>query len=76
MLWIFPGSSIQACRATRRHILAVEEDKEIFDGLIAPAMQSIVVPKPAPMQLTVGPIDLDDEKVVFERIAKTSKLSK
>ncbi len=43
MNWMFTGSSIQACRATRRHVLAFEEDKAIFDALIAPAMRMPVV---------------------------------
>jgi len=43
------GSSIQTCRDMRRHILAFEEDKKIFDGLITSIMHSTVVPKLAAM---------------------------
>jgi len=58
------------------HILAFEEDKVIFDGLIVLVMCSFVVLKPAAAQPTSGPIDLDDEEVVPERVAETAKFSK
>jgi len=76
VLQIFLGSSIQACQATRRHILAFEEDKQIFDALIALVMRSIVLPKPAPAWPTGGPIDVDDDVVVPECVAKIARFSK
>jgi len=73
----FSSSCIQACRATRHHILAFKEDKEIFDGVIAPTMRASVVPKPTPAQQTGGAIeDDDDDDMVVEDVQLTSKFSK
>jgi hypothetical protein len=73
---MFVGSSIQACRATRRHILAFEEDKAIFDALIAPVMRTVVVLLAQPQCLAIPSIHLDDEEVPVQRIVKTSRFSK
>ncbi len=35
-----PGASIHACRNVNRHIVALEEDKAIFDALIAPLVRA------------------------------------
>lgn len=34
------GASITACRATGRHILALEKDKEIFEAILQPMKKS------------------------------------
>ena len=74
-VWFISGSTIQACRATRRHILAFEEDKLIFDALIAPVMRKTMVP-PEPTQSTPSTFDVDEEVVVPDRIVKTARFSK
>ena len=72
----FPGSTIQTCHATRRHLLAFEEDKEIFDAVIAPVMHAIVATnkdEPNPMVIES---DSDEEDVPVQKIVKTSQFSK
>ncbi len=73
----YTGSSIQACRATRRHILAFEEDKDIFDALIAPVLRTSVVefPKTAPAA-ALDVEDVNEAPVVVEHVVKTSQFSK
>ncbi len=49
---VIVGASITACRSTGRHIVALEEDKEIFDALLLPMKKSIevvVTTKPPPV---------------------------
>ena len=68
----FPGSTIQACCATRRHVLAFEEDKEIFDAVIAPVMHpTIATNKDAPNAVMIES-DSDEEDVPVQKIVKTS----
>ncbi len=70
------GSSIQACRASRRHVLAFEEDTAIFDSLIAPVMRSTRVTRPAATVPAVLSMDEDDEDVEPDRVVKTARFSK
>ena len=57
------GASIQACHATHHHILAFEEDKDIFDALLAPVIRSAEKPPSQPPRPTMVSTDLDDEDV-------------
>ena len=72
----FPGSTIQACRATRRHVMAFEEDREIFDAVITPVMHaSVATNKDAPNPMMIES-DSDEEDVPIQKIVKTSRFSK
>ena len=70
------GSSIHACRATRRHILAFEEDRAIFDALIAPSLRTISVVQPPLPEAAENMLTLEDEDVPVQRIVKTNRFSK
>jgi len=65
------SASIHACQSTGRHILAFEEDKTIFDAVIAPLLRGAPLPIQAPPPPPEGP-DLDDEEVPVQKIVKTS----
>ena len=72
----FLGSTIQACRATRRHVVAFEEDKEIFDVVIALVMHATIATNKDPPQPMVIESDPDEEDVTVQKIVKTSQFSK
>jgi hypothetical protein len=76
MFIFFIGASIHACRATNRHILAFEEDKAIFDALIAPIMRKNVTCTSQPQHSAVVTIDDDDDDIILPVIKKTSRFSK
>ena len=57
------GSTIQACCAMRRHVLAFEEDKEIFDAVIAPVIHVTVATNKDPPNPVVMESDSDEEDV-------------
>ena len=62
--------------ATRRHVLAFEEGKEIFDVVIAPVMHpTIATNKDAPNAVMIES-DSDEEDVPVQKIVKTSRFSK
>ena len=70
------GASIYACRATGRHIVALEEDKSIFDALLAPLIHPIPIPQPTPQSSIAIQIDDDEEVVPIRRLKKTLRFSK
>jgi hypothetical protein len=41
--FFYAGASIRICRSMGRHIVALEEDKELFFALLAPMVRSPVV---------------------------------
>jgi hypothetical protein len=41
--FFYACASIRACRSMGRHIVALEEDKELFSALLAPMVHSPVV---------------------------------
>ncbi len=49
-------------------MLAFEEDKAIFDALIAPAMRTPVVTEAEPQYPIVSSIDLDDEDIPIQHV--------
>ena len=71
------GASITACRGTGRHIIALEKDENIFNGVLLP------MKKATPMEgVTQAPeevfaaLDLDAvrvEPMVFTRNIRSSK---
>jgi hypothetical protein len=42
---------IRACRSVGRHIVALEEDNELFSALLAPMVRFLAVPSPPKPQL-------------------------
>ncbi len=39
---LFLGASITACRASGRHIVAIEQDKEIFEAILLPMKNTLL----------------------------------
>ena len=52
----------------QQHVLAFEEDKEIFDAIIAPVMHAIVATNKDPPQHVVIDSDPDEEDVPVQKI--------
>jgi hypothetical protein len=44
--FFYAGASIRACCSMGRHIVALEEDKELFSALLAPMVHFPVVSSP------------------------------
>jgi hypothetical protein len=44
--FFYVGASIHACRSVGRHIVALEEDNELFSALLAPTVHSPAVSSP------------------------------
>ena len=72
----FLGSTIQACCAMRRHVLAFEEDKEIFDAVIALVMHATVATNKDLPNPVVIESDPDEKDVPVQKIVKTSQFCK
>jgi hypothetical protein len=70
------GATIYACRATRRHIVALEADKAIFNALLAPFIATKPIIEAIPAQSIAPALHLDDEEVPIRQVVKTSKFSK
>ena len=60
----------------RRHVLAFEEDKEIFDAVIAPVMHATVATNKDPPNPMVIELDSNEEDVPVQKIVKTFRFSK
>jgi len=54
MLFVI-GACITACRGTRRHIVALEEDKETFEVILLPMRKKTPVVVPTKPQVDVAP---------------------
>jgi len=69
------GASIHACRASSRHIVALEEDEAIFKAILVPMVRPLssnaVVAVPVDEDLT----DSDEELCIVESIPKKSRFS-
>ena len=70
------GASIHACRNVNRHIAALEEDKAIFEAVLAPLIRAPVTRRPRQPRVVMGLDDMDDEDIVVEPIVKKSRFSK
>jgi hypothetical protein len=65
-----------ACRRVQRHIVALEEDQELFDGLLL-SMRHAKKPKPAPMIASSSASeDPDAIPSAVIRVLKKSRFSK
>ena len=70
------GASIHACRIMNRHVIALEEDKAIFDAILAPMIRKV---PDVPTSSVVAVMDSDDEDAVeieVPHIVKKSRFSK
>jgi hypothetical protein len=68
--FFYAGTFIRACRRVGHHIVAFEEDKELFFALLAPMVHSPAVsslPQPKVVQRTQDP---DAMKIVPAKIKK------
>jgi len=70
------GATIHACRLLDRYVIALEEDKAIFDALLAPLIRTV---ETISITLAVVPTaskDADAKDVVIPRIVKKNRFSK
>jgi len=68
------GASTHACRILNKHIIALEEDKAIFDSILAPKIRVVLVGL-APTTIVIElSDDLDGEDVEIPHIVKKSYL--
>ena len=74
--FLYAGSSIYACHATGRHIVALEAEKSIYDALLAPLTRRASNTVTQPEHTPTPPIDLDEEEVLVCHVVRTSKFSK
>ena len=56
----FIGPSIHACRALKRHLLALEGDKDVFDSVLKPLM----VQSSLPVGKDINFEDSDDSPII------------
>lgn len=70
------GSSIQACRATRSHILAFEEDNDLFAAVLAPQMRKTVATREETTPISPEASEMEEDEVEPERIVMTDRFSK
>jgi hypothetical protein len=74
-VFFYAGASIRACRSVGRHLVALEEDNELFSALLAPMVRSPAVSSPPKSQLAHQSQDPDGMEIVPAKIKKrrTSK---
>jgi hypothetical protein len=63
-VFFYAGASIRACRSVGRHLVALEEDNELFSTLLAPMVRSPAVSSPPKSQPTQRSQDLDTMEIV------------
>jgi hypothetical protein len=68
--FFYASASIRACHSVGRHIVALEEDNEVFSALLAPMVHSPVVSSPPKPQLAQPSQDLDTIEIVPAKIKK------
>ena len=68
--FVYAGASIYTCRSMGRHIVALEEDNELFYALLAPMVRSLAVLSPPKPQLAHWSQDLDAMEIVPAKIKK------
>jgi len=70
------GTSILACRFLSRHVIALEEDKEIFDAVLAPMIRLVPDVSTAVAPTVLVSDDKDAMEVQVPHIMKKSRFSK
>jgi len=74
---LISGASITACHGTNRHIVALEENKDIFYALLKPMMKStLAMVETQPPLVVVASQDLDEMPVVVQQFAWKGKFTK
>jgi hypothetical protein len=68
--FFYVGASIRACRSVGHHIVALEEDKELFFALLAPMVHSPAVSSPPQPQVAQRSQDPDAMEIVLAKIKK------
>jgi hypothetical protein len=66
----YAGASIRACRSVDRHLVALEEDNELFSALLATMVRSPAVSSPPKSQPTQRSQDPDAMEIVPAKIKK------
>jgi hypothetical protein len=69
-VFFYVGASIRACRSVGRHLMALEEDNELFSALLAPMVRSRAVSSPPKSQLAYRSQDPDSMEIVPTKIKK------
>jgi hypothetical protein len=71
------GASIVACHGTGRHIVALEENKDIFEAILKPMRKSTTAKEVTPPPPAVAILqDPDAMPVVPRKFIRKGKLSK
>jgi hypothetical protein len=68
--YFYAGPSIRACCSVGRHLVALEEDNELFSTLLAPMVRSLAVSSPPKSQLAHQSQDPDGMEIVPAKIKK------
>jgi hypothetical protein len=68
--FFYASASIRACRGVGHHIVALEEENELFSALLAPIVCSPVVSSPPKPQLAQRSQDPDAMEIVPTKIKK------
>jgi hypothetical protein len=69
-IFFYAGASVRACRSVGRHLMALEEDNELFSALLAPMVRSRAVSSPPKSQLAHWSQDPDGMEIVLAKIKK------
>jgi hypothetical protein len=69
-VFFYAGASIRACRSVGRHLVALEEDNELFSALLAPMVRFPTVSSPPMSQLTHRSQDPNGMEIVPAKIKK------
>ena len=69
------GASIAACRGTGRHIVALEEDVDIFNAILKPLKRTVSTTV-TPSTTMTTPKDPDAMTVVPRKFVRKTKFSK
>jgi hypothetical protein len=68
--FFYAGASIRACRSVGRHIVALEENKELFSTLFAPIEHSSAVSSPPQPHVAQRSQDPNIMEIVLAKIKK------
>jgi hypothetical protein len=69
-VFFYIGASICVCRSVGRHLVALEEDNELFSILLAPMVRSPAVSSPPKSQLAQRSQDPDAMEIFLAKIKK------
>jgi hypothetical protein len=75
-VFFYVGASIRACRSVGCHLVALEEDNEMFSALLAPMVRSPAVSSPPKSQPTQWSQDPDGMEIVPSSRIKKRRASK